>query len=76
MKHVVEVFDSQTEDLLLTVDVPASRREALKILMDWQQPDDEFDGQDLSPEQVEILEDWTGKPLMGANRIVQLVCTE
>ncbi|KAA0996739.1 hypothetical protein FQ192_02930 [Pseudomonas sp. ANT_J12] len=76
MKHVVEVFDRQTEDLLLTVDVPASRREALRTLMNWQQPDDEFDGYDLSPEQIKVLEDWTGKPLMGANHIVQLVCAE
>jgi hypothetical protein len=76
MKHVIEVFDSRTEDLLLTVDVPASRSEALRTLMNWQQPDDEFDGYDLSPEQIKVLEDWTGKPLMGANKIVQLVCTE
>ncbi|QJI41973.1 hypothetical protein HKK52_13910 [Pseudomonas sp. ADAK2] len=76
MKHVIEVFDSRTEDLLLTVDVPASRSEALRALMNWQQPDDEFDGYDLSPEQIKVLEDWTGKPLMGANKIVQLVCTE
>lgn len=76
MKHVVEVFDRQTEDLLLTVDVPASRSEALRTLMNWQQPDDEFDGYDLSPEQIKVLEDWTGNPLMSANNIVQLVCTE
>lgn len=76
MKHVIEVFDRQTEDLLLTVDVPGSRRKALRVLMNWLQPDDEFDGHDLSPEQVKVLEDWTGKSLMGANNIVQLVCTE
>jgi hypothetical protein len=76
MKHVIEVFDRQTEDLLLTVDVPLSRRKALRVLMNWQQPDDELDGHDLSPEQVKVLEDWTGKSLMGANNIVQLVCTE
>ncbi|EJM15707.1 hypothetical protein PMI22_04166 [Pseudomonas sp. GM21] len=76
MKHVIEVFDRQTEDLLLTVDVPASRRKALRALMNWQQPDDEFDGHDLSSEQVKVLEDWTGKSLLGANNVVQLVCTE
>ncbi|MBA4360347.1 hypothetical protein HP062_27585 [Pseudomonas sp. B14-6] len=76
MKHVIEVFDRQTEDLLLTVEVPASRRKDLRVLMNWQQPDDEFDGHDLSAEQVKVLEDWTGKSLMGANNIVQLVCTE
>ncbi|AHZ69261.1 hypothetical protein OU5_2182 [Pseudomonas mandelii JR-1] len=46
------------------------------MLMNWQQPDDEFDGHDLSAEQIKVLEDWTGKSLMGANNIVQLVCTE
>ncbi len=76
MKHVIEIFDRQTEDILLSVEVPESRHEALKTLMDWQQPSDEFDGYDLSPEQIRVLEDWTGRSLMGANHIVQLVCTE
>lgn len=76
MKHVIEVFDRQTEDLLISVEVPESRYEALKTLMNWKQPDDEFDGYDLSPVQVRVLEDWTGRTLTGANHIVQLVCTE
>lgn len=76
MKHVIEVFDRQTEDLLISVEVPESRNEALKTLMNWKQLDDEFDGYDLSPEQVRVLEGWTGKSLTGANHIVQLVCIE
>ncbi|KOY02948.1 DUF7683 domain-containing protein [Pseudomonas nunensis] len=75
MKHVIEVFDRETEELLLSVEVPDSRHQALRALMNWQQPDDEFDGYDLSPEQIRVLEDWTGKSLMSANHIVQLVCT-
>ncbi|RON55035.1 DUF7683 domain-containing protein [Pseudomonas frederiksbergensis] len=76
MKHTVEVFDRQTEDLLLSVEVPDGRHEALKVLMDWQHPEDEFDGYNLSSEQIRVLEDWTGKSLTCANHIVQLVCTE
>jgi hypothetical protein len=76
MKHVIEVFDRQTEELLLSVEIPGSRHEELKKLMNWQQPEDEFDGYDLSPEQVKILEDWTEKSLMGEGHIVQLICTE
>lgn len=76
MKHVIEVFDRLTEHLLLSVELPDSRKEALRTLMNWQKPGDEFDGYDLSPEQVRVLEDWTEKSLMGANHIVQLVCIE
>ena len=74
MRHVVEVFDGQTEDLLLSVEVPSDRHSELKSLMNWQLPEDEFDGYDLSPEQVKVLEEWTGATLTNANHIVQLVC--
>lgn len=74
MKHVVEVFDGQTEDLLLSVEVPSDRHSELKSLMNWQLPEDEFDGYDLSPEQVKVLEEWTGTTLTNTNHIVQLVC--
>ncbi|SEM36092.1 hypothetical protein SAMN04487857_101346 [Pseudomonas sp. ok272] len=76
MKHVIEVFDKNTEELLLSVEIPGSRSEALKKLMNWQYPGDEYDGYDLSSEQVKILEDWTGRNLDDANHLVQLVCTE
>jgi len=76
MKHVVEIFDRETEALLFSVDVPADRLDALRQLMNWNQPGDEFDGYDLSQEQVKELEQWTGRSLMGKNHIVQLVCIE
>ncbi|MBA5982382.1 MULTISPECIES: DUF7683 domain-containing protein [Pseudomonas] len=76
MKHIVEVFDQKTEVLLLSVDIAEHHEDALKVLMNWKQPEDEFDGYDLSEEQINILEDWTGKQLSGVNRIVQLVCIE
>ncbi|MDI3354230.1 MULTISPECIES: hypothetical protein [unclassified Pseudomonas] len=76
MKHVIEVFDRHSEELLLSVEIPKSRHEELAKLMDWQTPEDEFDGYDLSPEQVQTLETWTGKILGDANHIVQLVCVD
>jgi hypothetical protein len=76
VKHIVEVFDQKTEVLLLSVDIAEHHEDALKVLMNWKQPEDEFDGYDLSEEQINILEDWTGKQLSGVNRIVQLVCIE
>jgi len=76
MKHVVEVFDRQTEQLLMDVDVPADRYDDLKRLMNWQEPEDEFDAEDLSPAQIKVLESWIGKSLMGETHIVQLVCVE
>ena len=76
MRHIVEVFDQKTEVLLLSVDIAEHHEDALKVLMNWKQPEDEFDGYDLSEEQINILEDWTGKQLSGVNRIVQLVCIE
>lgn len=76
MIHVVEVFDQKTEDLLFSVKIAACHTEALKVLMNWQHPEDEFDGYDLSEDQIKILEEWTGEKLLGASRIIQLVCTE
>lgn len=76
MKHVIEVFDKHSEELLLSVEIPKSRHEELAKLMDWQTPEDEFDGYDLSLEQVRTLEDWTGRTLRDENHIVQLVCIE
>jgi len=76
MKHVIEVFDRHSEELLLSVEVPNSRHKELAKLMDWHTPEDEFDGYDLSLEQVRTLEDWTGRTLRDENHIVQLVCIE
>jgi len=74
MKHIVEVFDRQTEQLLMDFDVPADRHDDLKRLMNWHGPEDEFDVENLSPAQVQVLENWTGKSLTGETYIVQLVC--
>ncbi|MCK1792972.1 DUF7683 domain-containing protein [Pseudomonas violetae] len=76
MKHVIEVFNRQTEELLLSVEVPNTHHEDLVKLMDWQTPEDEFDGYDLSPEQVRTLEVWTDKILGDPNHTVQLVCVD
>jgi hypothetical protein len=76
MKHVVEVFDRKTESLLRTVEIEARHKEALKELMNWQKPEDEFDGNDLTEEQIITLEKWTGQKLLNVNHIVQLVCVE
>lgn len=76
MKHVVEVFDRNTESLLRTVEIEARHKEALKELMNWQKPEDEFDGNDLTEEQITTLEKWTGQKLLNVNHIVQLVCVE
>ncbi|MHC8402863.1 DUF7683 domain-containing protein [Pseudomonas sp. MDT1-17] len=56
MKHVIEVFDRHSEELLLSVEIPNSRHKELAKLMDWHTPEDEFDGYDLSLEQVRTLE--------------------
>lgn len=76
MKHVVEVFDRKTENLLRTVEIEACHKEALKELMNWHKPEDEFDGDDLTEEQIKTLEKWTGQKLHDVNHIVQLVCVE
>ena len=70
MKHVIEVFDRHSEELLLSVEIPNSRQKELAKLMDWHTPEDEFDSYDLSLEQVRTLEDWTGRTLRDENHIV------
>jgi hypothetical protein len=76
MKHVIEVFDAATEELLQSVEIPQSYSAELSDLMGWTQPEDPYDGYDLLPEHVEILEKWTHTQLNGDNRIIQIVCLE
>ncbi|HEF4762516.1 TPA: hypothetical protein SAN82_004990 [Pseudomonas putida] len=76
MRYVIEVFERKTEELIFSVEIPSDRKEELKTLMNWQHPEDEFDGYDLSPEQVRTLESWTNRDLNDVAHIVQLVCLE
>lgn len=76
MRHVIEVFNRTTEELIFSVEIPGDRREELRTLMNWQHPEDEFDGYDLTPDQVKTLENWVGKGMNDVNNIVQLVCLE
>ncbi|MHC8310670.1 DUF7683 domain-containing protein [Pseudomonas sp. GT1P32] len=76
MRHVLEIFEKQTEELLQSVEIPANRSEELRQLMNWLKPEEGFDCYDLSPEQVETLQNWTGTNLDNRNHIVQLVCLE
>ncbi|WP_434624556.1 DUF7683 domain-containing protein [Pseudomonas sp. Z1-29] len=76
MRHVIEVFDAGTEELLQSVEIPKSYSTQLSELMGWTQPEDPYDGYDLSSEQVEVLERWTSTALNGDNVIIQIVCLE
>jgi len=76
MKHVIEIFDATSEELLQSVEIPQSCSEQLAELMGWTQPEDPYDGYDLLPDQVETLEKWTRCTLNGDNRIIQIVCIE
>ncbi|NUU35057.1 hypothetical protein [Pseudomonas sp. C2B4] len=76
MRYVIEVFERETEELIFSVEISGDRREELKALMNWQHPEDEFDGYDLTPEQVKTLERWTNRELNDVANIVQLVCLE
>ena len=74
MNHVIEVFDSETEELLKTVEIPFARQAELIALMGWKEPDDAIYVYDLSPEQLRRIEEWTGTQLAGSNNIIQLAC--
>ncbi|MGN8275068.1 DUF7683 domain-containing protein [Pseudomonas sp. SMN5] len=76
MKHVIEIFDRMSEELLLSVEIPQSYSAQLADLMGWTQPEDQYDGYDLLPDQIETLEKWTHTLLSGDNRIIQIVCLE
>jgi hypothetical protein len=72
MKHVIFIFDIESEELLESIEIPASRKKALAELMDWQEPEDEIYGYDLSAHQLRVLEDWTGRKIVAPGRLAQL----
>ncbi|MDD1977878.1 MULTISPECIES: hypothetical protein [Pseudomonas] len=74
MKHVIEVFDSKTEELLKTVEIPSTRLAELVELMGWEDPEDEIYVYDLSPEQLSTIAEWTHTQFSETNNIIQLVC--
>ncbi len=76
MKHIIEIFDATSEELLQSVEIPQSYSAQLAELMGWTQPEDPYDGYDLLPDQVETLEKWTHTTLNGDNRLIQIVCLE
>jgi hypothetical protein len=72
MKHVIFIFDIETEELLERIEVPASRKKELADLMAWLEPEDEIYGYDLSVQQSHVLEEWTGRKINAPGRIAQL----
>ena len=76
MRHVIEIFDASSDTLLQSAEIPQSYAAQLAELMSWTEPEDPYDGYDLSPAQIETLEVWTDTVLKGDHRIIQLVCLE
>jgi hypothetical protein len=74
MKHVIEIFDKETEELLKTVEVPPERKSELADLMGWKAPEDEIYGYDLTSAQLRVLEVWTKTQFSEAQYIIQLAC--
>ncbi|MDD2046965.1 DUF7683 domain-containing protein [Pseudomonas putida] len=74
MKHVIEVFDSKTDALLKTVEIPSARQAELIELMGWNDPEDEIYVYDLSPAQLSKIAEWTDTQFLETNNIIQLVC--
>ena len=74
MKHVIEVFDSETENLIKTVEIPSARKAELVELMGWTEPEDAIYVYDLSPEQLRKIGEWTDTQFTTKNNIIQLAC--
>lgn len=74
MKHVIEVFDSKTEELVTTVQIPTARQADLVELMGWEDLEDEIYVYNLTLEQLSKIGEWTGTHFSETNSIVQLVC--
>lgn len=76
MKHFIEIFDGKTEEFVERIELPASRKEELANLMNWQAQEDEIYVYDLAPEQLRRLEEWTGKKFEESIYDYQLVCID
>lgn len=76
MKPIVEIFDITTEELINTLEVPIAYMDQLAALMGWTKPEDFCFVYDLSPQQINTVEEWTHATIHGDNRLVQIVCLE
>jgi len=76
VRHIIDIFDVETESLLMSIDIPPHRENDLAQLMGWQTPEEGIYGYDLSAEQVKTLEEWTGIAIESPHSIVQLIGVE
>ena len=74
MKHVIEVFDRETEELRESIEIPSARHAELADLMGWKDPEDAIYVYDLSAEQLRQIEKWTGSQFEETRHIIQLAC--
>ncbi|MBD9439431.1 hypothetical protein [Pseudomonas sp. PDM04] len=74
MKHVVEVFDRQSEELQESIEIPSAREAELADLMGWKSLEDAIYVYDLNAGQLREIERWTGAHIAETGHIVQLAC--
>lgn len=75
--YAVEIFDKQSEELVLEVEIPQSKLKGVAAVMEWG-PDDEdafvkgIAGFNVSQQQALELEDLLGEKFYSDNVIVQI----
>ncbi|WBG66412.1 DUF7683 domain-containing protein [Pseudomonas citronellolis] len=73
MKYLIDIFHTNTDELLKSIELPPNRKKDLAHLMNWKTPEDEIYGYDLSFHQIKTLEEWTGSEIDLPNSIAQLI---
>lgn len=72
MKHLIEIYNIEADELLEELEVPATRKKELFKLMGWQNAEDDIYVYDLTPQQLQVIEEWMGRKIGGPGLIVQL----
>lgn len=72
MKHIIDIFDADTEEHVESIDIPVYRKKALSTLVGWHEPEDEMYCYDLSAQQLIVIEEWAGRKIGAPDRIAQL----
>ncbi|WP_426202762.1 DUF7683 domain-containing protein [Pseudomonas sp. TWP3-1] len=70
--HVIYAFDRSTEAPIFEVPISAESIDQLRVIMNWQDAEDELYGYDLDPQQLTQLESLTRRSFYDAQYDFQL----
>lgn len=74
MRFLVEAFDIETDFQAFVIELPQGCDEQIKAIMGWKEEPQGWEGYDLSPPQMQAIEELAGRSIDDRNFYFQLTC--